>query len=126
MTSYKSSGFGVVLKEQVVKGFFKGWAPTLLGYSRKRAFKYCFYEFFKKYYYNIIGPEYVVKYNTLIYLFIADIAICLMEAMKVCFQTQQAFARGLSDGLSKIVKYKGNLRYIFKDMKFKLKCDPMH
>src|SRR5574340_82766 len=27
-----SSGFGVLLKEQGVRGFFRGWVPTLLGY----------------------------------------------------------------------------------------------
>ncbi|XP_028556392.1 uncharacterized protein LOC110102735 isoform X2 [Dendrobium catenatum] len=32
------------------------------------------------------------------------------KAVKVCIQTQQGFARGLSDGLSKIVKSKENLR----------------
>ncbi|KAL0909336.1 hypothetical protein M5K25_020193 [Dendrobium thyrsiflorum] len=106
-----SSGFGVLLKEQGVKGFFKGWAPTLLGYSAQG-----FYEFFKKYYSDIAGPEYAVKYKTLIYLagsasaeFIADIALCPMEAVKVRIQTQPGFARGLSDGLPKIVKAEGAL-----------------
>ena len=32
-----SSGFGVLLKEQGVKGFFRGWVPTLLGYSAQGA-----------------------------------------------------------------------------------------
>ncbi|PKU88090.1 Mitochondrial phosphate carrier protein 3, mitochondrial [Dendrobium catenatum] len=74
MASYKSLCFGVLLKEQGVKGFFKGWAPTLLGYNGKHAFKYDFYEFFKKYYSNIVGPEYVVKYKTSIYL----VCFCLI------------------------------------------------
>ncbi|CAM8992297.1 unnamed protein product [Rhodiola kirilowii] len=67
-TKYKSisSGFGVLLKEQGVKGFFKGWVPTLLGYSAQGACKFGFYEFFKKYYSDIAGPEYAAKYKTLI------------------------------------------------------------
>nr|XP_043607942.1 mitochondrial phosphate carrier protein 3, mitochondrial-like isoform X2 [Erigeron canadensis] len=66
-----SSGFGVLLKEQGLKGFYKGWAPTLLGYS------------------------------------VQDIALCPFEAVKVRVQTQPGFARGLSDGLPKIIKAEG-------------------
>lgn len=113
---YKSvrSGFGVLLKEQGIKGFFRGWVPTLLGYSAQGACKFGFYEFFKKYYSDIVGPEYAAKYKTLIYLagsasaeVIADVALCPMEAVKVRVQTQPGFARGLSDGLPKFVKSEG-------------------
>ncbi|KAG0494622.1 hypothetical protein HPP92_005616 [Vanilla planifolia] len=62
-----SSAFGVLLREQGLKGFFRGWAPTPLGYSAQGACKYGFYEFFKKYYSDITGPEYAAKYKTLIY-----------------------------------------------------------
>ncbi|CAL9748422.1 unnamed protein product [Musa acuminata subsp. burmannicoides] len=115
---YKSitSGFGVLLKEQGVRGFFRGWAPTLLGYSAQGACKYGFYEFFKKYYSDIAGPEYAAKYKTLIYLagsasaeVIADVALCPFEAVKVRVQTQPGFARGLSDGLPKFVRSEGAL-----------------
>ncbi|KAG4137117.1 hypothetical protein ERO13_D07G051700v2 [Gossypium hirsutum] len=115
-TKYKNitSGFGVLVKEQGAKGLFKGWAPTLVGYSAQGAFKYGFYEFFKKYYSDIAGPEYAAKYKTLIYLagsasaeLIADVALCPMEAVKVRVQTQPGFARGLSDGLPKILKAEG-------------------
>ncbi|KAI3825252.1 hypothetical protein L1987_06733 [Smallanthus sonchifolius] len=115
---YKSitSGFGVLLKEQGVRGFFRGWVPTLLGYSAQGACKFGFYEFFKKYYSDIAGPEYATKYKTLIYLagsasaeVIADVALCPMEAVKVRVQTQPGFARGLGDGLPKFVKSEGAL-----------------
>ncbi|KAK1372249.1 mitochondrial phosphate carrier protein 3, mitochondrial-like [Heracleum sosnowskyi] len=109
-----SSGFGVLLKEQGAKGLFKGWVPTLLGYSSQGACKFGFYEFFKKYYSDIAGPEYAAKYKTLIYLagsasaeFIADIALCPFEAVKVRVQTQPGFANGLSDGFPKFVKTQG-------------------
>ncbi|KAM7480200.1 hypothetical protein LguiA_028413 [Lonicera macranthoides] len=117
-SKYKSisSGFGVLLKEQGVRGLFRGWAPTLLGYSAQGAGKYGLYEFFKKYYSDIAGPEYASKYKTLIYLagsasaeIIADVALCPFEAVKVRVQTQPGFARGLSDGLPKIVKSEGAL-----------------
>ncbi|XP_068665907.1 mitochondrial phosphate carrier protein 3, mitochondrial-like [Aristolochia californica] len=111
-----SSGFGVLLKEQGLRGFFRGWVPTLLGYSAQGACKYGFYEFFKKYYSDLAGPEYAAKYKTLIYLagsasaeVIADVALCPMEAVKVRVQTQPGFARGLSDGLPKFVKSEGAL-----------------
>ncbi|XP_030461843.1 mitochondrial phosphate carrier protein 3, mitochondrial-like [Syzygium oleosum] len=111
-----SSGFGVLLKEQGVRGFFRGWVPTLLGYSAQGACKFGFYEYFKKYYSDIAGPEYATKYKTLIYLagsasaeVIADIALCPFEAVKVRVQTQPGFARGLSDGLPKFVRSEGAL-----------------
>ncbi|KAG4178882.1 hypothetical protein ERO13_A10G071150v2 [Gossypium hirsutum] len=95
-----SSGFGVLLKEQGVRGFFRGWVPTLLGYSAQGACKFGFYEFFKKYYSDLAGPEYFAKYKTLIYLagsasaeVIADVALCPFEAVKVRVQTQPGFAR---------------------------------
>ncbi|VAI50001.1 unnamed protein product [Triticum turgidum subsp. durum] len=109
-----SSGFGVLLKEQGARGFFRGWVPTLLGYSAQGACKFGFYEFFKKTYSDMAGPENAVKYKTLIYLagsasaeVIADIALCPFEAVKVRVQTQPGFARGLSDGLPKFIKAEG-------------------
>ncbi|XP_009334321.3 mitochondrial phosphate carrier protein 3, mitochondrial-like [Pyrus x bretschneideri] len=110
-----TSGFRVMLKEQGIRGFFKGWAPTFVGYSAQGA-KFGFYEFFKKYYSDIAGPEYAAKYKTLIYLagsasaeVIADVALCPMEAVKVRVQTQPGFARGLADGFPKIIKSEGAL-----------------
>lgn len=88
--------------------------PTLLGYSAQGACKFGFYEFFKKYYSDVAGPENAARYKTLIYLagsasaeFIADIALCSFEAVKVRVQTQPGFARGLSDGFPKIFRAEG-------------------
>ncbi|KAK6148014.1 hypothetical protein DH2020_018926 [Rehmannia glutinosa] len=84
---YKSitSGFGILLKEQGVKEVF-----------------------------DMAGPENAAKYKTLIFLagsasaeFIADIALCPFEAVKVRVQTQPGFARGLSDGFPKFVRAEG-------------------
>ncbi|CAL5401444.1 unnamed protein product [Camellia sinensis] len=117
-SKYKSIsyGFGVLWKAQGVKGFFRGWVLTLLGYSAQGACKFGFYEFFKKYYSDIAGPEYAVKYKTLIYLagsasaeVIADVALCPFEAVKVRVQTQPGFARGLSDGFPKFIQSEGTL-----------------
>ncbi|XP_004297501.1 PREDICTED: mitochondrial phosphate carrier protein 2, mitochondrial [Fragaria vesca subsp. vesca] len=114
------SGFGVLLKEQGIRGFYKGWAPTLIGYSAQGAGKYGLYEYFKKYYADIAGPEFAAKYKTLIYLagsasaeVFADVALCPMEAVKVRVQTQPGFARGLSDGLPKLIRSDG-VRGLYK------------
>lgn len=111
-----SSGFKVLLKEQGLRGFFKGWVPTILGYSAQGAFKFGFYEFFKKCYTDIVGLENASKYKTLIYLagsasaeVIADVALCPMEALKVRMQTQPGFTWGFSDGFPKLVKSEGAL-----------------
>ncbi|KAI3746691.1 hypothetical protein L6452_09130 [Arctium lappa] len=79
--------------------------------TNQGASKYGFYEFFKKTYSDIVGPEYATKYKTLIYIVgsasaeaIADIALGLFEAVKVRVQTQPGFSRGLSDGFPKITK----------------------
>lgn len=108
----------MLLKEQGVRGLFKGWVPTLFGYTAQGACKMGFYEFFKKYYSDIAGAEYAAKYKTLIYLagsasaeVIADVALCPMEAVKVRVQTQPRFARGLRDGLPKFVQAEGALGY---------------
>jgi solute carrier family 25 phosphate transporter 3 len=89
------------MREQGLRGFYRGWAPTFLGYSAQGAFKYGLYEVFKKKYSDLAGPEYAAKYKTLIYLagsataeVFADIALCPMEAVKVRVQTQPGYARG--------------------------------
>jgi solute carrier family 25 phosphate transporter 3 len=77
------------MREQGLRGFFRGWAPTFVGYSAQGAFKYGLYEVFKKKYTDMAGPEYAAKYKTLIYLagsataeVFADVALCPMEAVK--------------------------------------------
>ncbi|XP_051119123.1 mitochondrial phosphate carrier protein 2, mitochondrial-like [Andrographis paniculata] len=113
---FKSTGstVGIVLKEQGIRGLFKGWAPTFVGYSAQGAFKYGLYEYFKKEYSDMVGPAAAGKYKTLIYLagsasaeVIADVALCPFEAVKVRVQTQPEFARSLADGLPKIVRAQG-------------------
>lgn len=115
-----SSAFSVVMREQGLRGFFRGWAPTFVGYSAQGAFKYGLYEFFKKTYADMAGPEHAARYKTLIYLagsataeVFADVALCPMEAVKVRVQTQPGFARGLSDGFPKIVRAEGYAGYAY-------------
>lgn len=109
-----TSAFGVMLHEQGPRGLFRGWMATLVGYSCQGACKFGFYEFFKKCYSDISGPENAERLRTLIYLaasasaeVIADVALCPMEAVKIRVQTQPGFARCLVDGLPKIVQSEG-------------------
>lgn len=113
-----SAGFGVLLKEKGFGGIFKGWVPTLLGYSAQGGCKFGFYELFKKFYSDLAGPDIASKYKALIYLVgsasaevIADVALCPMEAVKVRVQTQPGFAKGLIDGFPKFVESEGVLGY---------------
>jgi solute carrier family 25 phosphate transporter 3 len=60
------------------------------------------------------GPEAAAKYQTLIFLagsasaeFFADIGLCAFEATKVKVQTVPGFAKGLTDGMPKIVQQEG-------------------
>lgn len=108
------AGFRVVLQEQGVRGLFKGWAPTLLGYSAQGAFKFGLYEYYKKTYADMAGEEMFARYQTPIYLaasasaeFFADMALAPFEAVKVAVQTRPGFARGLTDGMSKYVAAEG-------------------
>lgn len=107
-------GFRRIVTEQGARGLFKGWVPTALGYSAQGACKFGFYEFFKKYYSDLAGPEAASKYQNLIYVagsasaeFIADIALCPFEAVKVKVQTVPGWARGFGDGLPKFVAESG-------------------
>lgn len=42
------AGFRTVVQSEGAKGLFRGWVPTLLGYSAQGACKFGFYEYFKK------------------------------------------------------------------------------
>jgi len=97
------------------RGVYTGWGPTFFGYSAQGAFKYGGYEFFKKFYSDLVGAENAKKYKTSVYLtasasaeFIADLALCPFEAVKVRMQTTiPPFAKGTFDGISTITAKEG-------------------
>ena len=110
---YKSNiqGWQVIYRGEGIRGIFTGWSPTFFGYSAQGAFKYGWYEFFKKKYADFAGPEYAYKYKTSLYLaasasaeFLADIALCPFEAVKVRMQgSLKSPYTGTFDGISKIM-----------------------
>lgn len=108
-------GWRKIIAADGVSGIYTGGGPTLAGYSVQGAFKYGFYEYFKKTYSDLAGEENAVRYKTFIYLagsasaeFIADIGLCPFEAVKVRSQTSlPPFAKGTYQGISKIVAAEG-------------------
>ncbi|KAG0589718.1 hypothetical protein KC19_1G042000 [Ceratodon purpureus] len=106
--------FKIVVKEEGLRGLYRGWAPTFVGYCIQGAGKYGFYEYFKKRYADAVGPENAAQYKTLLFLgasasaeFIADLGLCPFEAVKVRVQTQPGFAKGLADGMPKLIASDG-------------------
>lgn len=113
---YKSNvqGWKTILK---TKGdsIFTGVGATFIGYSFQGAGKYGFYEFFKYTYSNMVGEEYANKYKTGVYLaasasaeFLADIALCPFEMIKVKTQTTiPPYASSVFQGWSKMKAQEG-------------------
>lgn len=115
MYSGNFQAWGKIARAEGFRGIYTGWSPTFFGYSAQGAFKYGGYEFFKKTFSDIAGPEAAYKYKTGIYLaasasaeFIADIALCPFEAIKVRMQTTiPPFATGTFSGWSTITQKEG-------------------
>ncbi|EFW99440.1 mitochondrial phosphate carrier protein [Grosmannia clavigera kw1407] len=114
---YRSNvqAWGHIYRAEGVRGIFTGWSPTLFGYSVQGAFKYGWYEYFKKSYSDVVGPERAHRYKTSVYLaasasaeFLADIALCPFEAVKVRMQgSLKSPYRGTLDGLRQITAAEG-------------------
>lgn len=115
-------GFGNIYSGRVshlgfdsgLRGVVRGWGPTLVGYSIQGLCKFGFYEYFKHLGATYIGEENAVKYRTLLYSVssasaevIADLGLCPFEAVKVRVQTNPQFARGMIDGLPKMISTEG-------------------
>ncbi|KAI9879699.1 MAG: hypothetical protein M1830_007646 [Pleopsidium flavum] len=107
--------WGKIGRAEGLRGVFTGWSPTFFGYSAQGAFKYGGYEFFKKFYSDLAGEERAYRYKTALYLtasasaeFIADLALCPFEAVKVRMQTTiPPFASGTFSGISTITGKEG-------------------
>lgn len=95
-----------------VRGVFFGWTPTFVGYCLQGGGKYGFYEVFKYQYGEKMFPN---SNKTVVFLaasasaeFLADIALCPFEAIKVRMQTSlPPFAHTMREGWNKIVTQEG-------------------
>jgi solute carrier family 25 phosphate transporter 3 len=61
------SGLKTIAAEEGGAAVWKGWFPTLVGYSLQGAFKYGLYEFFKDTYANALGEDNYKKYKPLVW-----------------------------------------------------------
>lgn len=84
----------LIAAEEGAAALFKGWLPTLIGYSAQGCFKFGLYEFFKDFYSTMVGEKNAYEYRGFVYLagsasaeVFADIALCPMEMVKVKVQT---------------------------------------
>lgn len=113
-TLYKSnvSAWRSIYRAEGVRGVFFGWSPTAIGYSFQGAGKYGFYEVFKYVYGERLFPN---TNKTVVFLgasataeFLADLALCPFEAIKVRMQTTlPPFAHTMRDGWARIVREEG-------------------
>jgi len=115
-------GLKTVIAEEGTRGIWKGWGPTAVGYSAQGFCKFGFYEYFKDLYSNLAGEENAHKYRGLIYLagsasaeFIADVALCPWEMVKVKVQTSPAgtFPTGFGQALAAMRANKAETRFPF-------------
>lgn len=110
---YKSLGDGIskIRAAEGTSGLFRGWQPTLIGYSAQGFGKFGFYEIFKDVYKKLFGSK-AEKYQTMGFLLssacaevIADALLCPLETVKVRTQTATAekpFPKGLVAGINQI------------------------
>jgi hypothetical protein len=102
----------MIYSKEGLRGVFFGWTPTFVGYSMQGAGKYGFYEVFKYLYGDKLAPG---APKQVVYLaasasaeFLADLALCPMEAIKVRMQTTlPPFAHTLREGWAKVIREEG-------------------
>jgi solute carrier family 25 phosphate transporter 3 len=107
-------GFRQVIQNEGAGALLTGAGPTFAGYFLQGAFKFGGYEFFKQQAISLLGYETAANNRTAVYLassacaeFIADIALCPLEATRIRIVSQPTFASGLVSGFTKIYKNEG-------------------
>ncbi|KAF9296900.1 mitochondrial phosphate carrier protein [Mortierella antarctica] len=106
--------FRQVIQAEGAGALLTGLGPTFTGYFLQGGLKFGGYEFWKKVLIDYVGHENAVKNRAAIYLvgsgiaeFIADIALCPLEAVRIRLVSQPTFANGLVSGFTRLVKEEG-------------------
>lgn len=116
------NGIRTIIAEEGTAGIWKGWLPTLLGYSMQGLFKFGLYEYFKDTYATMVGEEKAKEYRGLIWClgsasaeFFADIALCPMEMVKVKVQTSPpgTWPTAFGPALAKMSEQRAETRFPF-------------
>lgn len=106
--------FRQVIQAEGAGSLLTGLGPAFTGYFLQGGLKFGGYEFWKKVLIDYVGHENAVKDRAAIYLvgsgiaeFIADIALCPLEAVRIRLVSQPTFANGLVSGFTRLVKEEG-------------------
>lgn len=117
------AGFRMVVKEEGAGALLTGLGPTFAGYFLQGAFKFGGYEFWKKQCVTYLGTEKASEYRMPIYLassaaaeFVADLALCPLEATRIRLVSQPTFATGLISGFVKILREEGVARGFYSGL----------
>ncbi|KAF9127623.1 mitochondrial phosphate carrier protein [Mortierella sp. 14UC] len=109
--------FRQVVRNEGAGALATGLSPTFVGYFLQGAFKFGGYEFWKKTIIDKVGHEAAVENRIAIYMvasgiaeFIADIALCPLEATRIRLVSQPTFAKGLVSGFNRIRAEEGVAR----------------
>lgn len=107
-------GFRQVVQNEGAGALLTGAGPTFAGYFLQGALKFGGYEFFKQQSINYLGYETASNNRTAVYLassgaaeFFADIALCPLEATRIRLVSEPTYAKGLVDGMGKMLKNEG-------------------
>jgi solute carrier family 25 (mitochondrial phosphate transporter), member 3 len=107
-------GFRQVIANEGAGALLTGFGPTAAGYFLQGTFKFGGYEFFKQQCITQLGYEVASDNRTAVYLassamaeFLADIALCPLEATRIRLVSEPTFASGLLSGFGKILRQEG-------------------
>jgi len=107
-------GFRQVVRTEGAGALLTGFGPTFVGYFVQGGIKFGGYEYFKKTLTDMVGWDTAVRHRSSVYLgasaiaeFIADIALCPLEAVRIRLVSQPTFAKGLVGGFSRILREEG-------------------
>jgi solute carrier family 25 phosphate transporter 3 len=119
-------GLKTISAEEGSALLFKGFTPTLLGYSAQGFFKFGLNEFFKDFYGNLAGQEAATVWRKWIWAaasgtaeLFADVALCPLEMIKVKVQTSTpgTFPTGFGPALNQMNTNRGEYGFPFGSLK---------